>query len=263
MNTKLQNPPSLLLGVNIDHVATLRQARYRDDPDSPNAEPSPLEAALAAERAGASGITTHLRADRRHIQEADLHALKGVITTKWNLEMGNTPEIVAIALEMRPEDVCLVPEERREVTTEGGLDCRGRFSELEPTIRALQGADIRVSLFIDPDPTQVAAAANLGAEFIELHTGAFANAWGAARNAEFTRLREAAIQAAALGLRVNAGHGLNYKNVTAMRDIPGLHELNIGHSIISRGLVVGMEVAVREMLGLISPGACGDREPCK
>lgn len=258
----MNNPshPFPLLGVNIDHVATLRQARYRDDPQSPLAEPCPVEAALAAERAGALGITAHLRADRRHIQEADLRQLRERIATKLNLEMGNTPEILAIALDLKPEDVCLVPEERQEVTTEGGLDCAGRLQELAPTIEALRGAGIRVSLFIDPEVPQVEAAAKLQAEFIELHTGAFSNAQGQAQDAELDRLIHAAQLASSCGLRVNAGHGLNYKNVTAMRRLPGIEELNIGHSIVARSVSVGMETAVREMLALLSTERRGKEE---
>ena len=238
----------LSLGVNIDHVATVRQARYRETPESPNAEPDPVEAALAAERGGAIGITAHLRADRRHIQDADIFRLREVIGTKLNFEMGNTPEILAIALEVKPEDACLVPEERQEVTTEGGLDCVRGFDSLQPTITALGDAGVRVSLFIDPDFDQVSAAARLGAPCIELHTGAFANAKGDARNAELRKLVAAAQQAHSLGLTVNAGHGLNYENIKLILDVPHLEELNIGHSIVSRAMRVGMEEATRQML---------------
>lgn len=242
------------LGVNIDHVATVRQARYRELPDSPNAEPDPVAAALAAERAGAAGITAHLRADRRHIQDADIFRLKDAISTKLNFEMGNTPEIVAIALEVRPHDVCLVPESRQEVTTEGGLDCVGQFDSLRPVIRELQAAGSTISLFIDPDEAQIRASAELGAEFIELHTGAFANAAGAEQRAELERLNRGATLAHELGLRVNAGHGINYQNIALIRELPYLEELNIGHSIVSRALSVGMEIAVREMRALMNPG---------
>ncbi len=242
----------IALGVNIDHIATLRQARYRENPAAFNAEPDPVAAALAAERAGAIGITAHLRADRRHIQDADIHRLRAEITTKLNFEMGNTPDIVAVALAVRPEDACLVPEHRAEVTTEGGLDCLAHAAALRETIAALQGIGTRVSLFIDPDPAQVEAAAALRAEFIELHTGAFANAQGSAQQAELARLAAAAAQAHTLGLRVNAGHGINYRNVALIRTLPHLEELNIGHSIVARATVVGMEQATREMLAAMN-----------
>ncbi len=240
------------LGVNIDHVATLRQARYREMPDSPNAEPDPVAAALAAERAGAAGITAHLRADRRHIQDADIRRLRAEITTKLNFEMGLTPEIVAIALAVKPEDACLVPEHRAEVTTEGGLDCRLNHAVLHETILRLQDAGTRISLFIDPEPEQIEAAARLGAEFVELHTGAFANAAGGAQDDELFRLIAGAELADSLGLRVNAGHGINYENVAKIRRIPHLVELNIGHSIVSRAAFVGIEQATRDMLALLS-----------
>ena len=239
------------LGVNIDHVATLREARYREMPDSPNAEPDPVEAALAAERAGAHGITAHLRADRRHIRDRDLFRLKELIQTKLNLEMGNTPEILEIALKLHPQDVCLVPENRKEVTTEGGLDCIGHSADLRTTIRKLQDAEIQVSLFIDPEPAQIDAAAGLGAEFVELHTGAYANHTGEKREKELERLIRGAELAVTLGLQVNAGHGLNYTNLPPVLKIPSLMELNIGHSIVSRALSVGMERAVADMIALI------------
>lgn len=243
------------LGVNIDHIATLRQARYREDPNSPNAEPDPVEAALAAERAGAHGITVHLRADRRHMQDADLPRLQSAIRTKLNLEMGLTEEILGIALALRPQDVCIVPEGREEVTTEGGLDCLSYESELRSAIERLCAAGIRVSLFIDPDPLQIEAAARLGAQFIELHTGAYANAHEpSARQFEVDRLQEGARLGSALGLHINAGHGLNYANLHPILSMPHLEELNIGHSIVSRATVVGMETAVREMLALLGHG---------
>lgn len=241
---------NLFLGVNIDHVATLRQARYRESLDSPNAEPCPVEAALIAEAAGADGITAHLRQDRRHIQDADIFALRERISTKLNLEMGNTVEILKIALEVRPEDVCLVPENRAEVTTEGGLDCVGLFAELQPTVARLNEAGIQVSMFIDPEEQQIEASAKLGAAFVELHTGAFANAAG--KEEELKRLIRGASLAHSCGLRVNAGHGLNYHNVTAMFQVPHLVELNIGHSIISRAVTVGLQAAVREMKTLFA-----------
>ena len=237
-----------LLGVNIDHVATVRQARYGRNSSSINVEPDPVEAALAAERGGAVGITAHLRQDRRHIVDADIFRLKDSISTKLNLEMGNTPEIVAIALKVLPADVCLVPESREEVTTEGGLDCVTHRASLEPTLRAMRDAGIRVSLFIDPEPGQIETASALGVPVVELHTGAYAEATGAAREAELARLTEAARLATAAGIQVNAGHGLNYGNVGPILTIPKLVELNIGHSIVSRALFVGMEQATREMV---------------
>ena len=239
------------LGVNIDHVATLRQARYRETPESPNAEPDPVEAALVAERAGAVGITAHLREDRRHIQDRDIFSLRERISTKLNFEMGISEDIVAVALKVRPHDVCLVPENRQEVTTEGGLDCVGQIERLRPVAARLRDAGARVSLFIDPEESQLRAAAELGAEFVELHTGAYANARGAAREAELEALRAGAEIALSLGLRVNAGHGLNYENTAAILTLPGLEELNIGHSIISRAVTVGLAQAVREMCAII------------
>ncbi|MEI7865469.1 MAG: pyridoxine 5'-phosphate synthase [Chthoniobacterales bacterium] len=238
---------SLRLGLNIDHAATLRQARYACDADSPWAEPDPVALALVAERAGADGITAHLREDRRHMQDRDIFRLKEVLTTKLNLEMGNAPEIVDLALRVRPDDACLVPENRNEVTTEGGLDCLTHREALAPTIRALRDQGTVVSLFIDPDPAQIRAAAELGAAYVELHTGAFANATGAARDAELRRLAEGAALAREAGLRVNAGHGLNYDNVRELFAVPHLVELNIGHSIISRALSTGLSAAVKEM----------------
>lgn len=235
----------LRLGVNIDHVATLRQARYARDPDSALVEPDPVDAAIIAEMAGADGITAHLREDRRHIQDRDIFRLKESLATKLNLEMGNTPEILAVALEVRPHDVCLVPENRAEVTTEGGLECVANREALASTIRRLRDNGIVVSLFIDPDPDQIRAAANLKAEFIELHTGAFANAAGAAREDELRRLVDGATLAHGLGLRVNAGHGLNYTNIRELFAMPHLEELNIGHAIISRALTIGLAAAVR------------------
>lgn len=237
----------LRLGVNIDHAATLRQARYARDPDSMLVEPDPVAAALIAEKAGADGITAHLREDRRHIQDRDIFRLKEALATKLNLEMGNTPGILAIALEVTPHDACLVPENRDEVTTEGGLDCLANRDGLASTVRQLQDHGIAVSLFIDPDPQQVRAAAELKAEFIELHTGAFANAAGQARELELQRLIDGARRAHDLGLRVNAGHGLNYDNIGDIFAVPHLEELNIGHAIISRALFTGLAAAVTGM----------------
>ncbi len=236
------------LGVNIDHIATLRQARYAADPESPNAEPDLIAAASACERAGAHGITVHLRADRRHLQDRDVFRLRESIITKLNLEMGNTPELVDIALRVLPEEVCLVPENRAEITTEGGLDAAAHVLTLAPTIARLQSCGIRVSLFIEPAPEQILAAKKLGADIIELHTGAFANAAGEARELELTRLRAAAGHATELGLQVNAGHGINYANIAQILTVPHLAELNIGHSIVARATVVGLERAVGEML---------------
>ena len=240
-----------LLGVNIDHVATVRQARYARNASSINIEPDPVEAALAAEQGGAVGITAHLRQDRRHVVDRDIFRLKESIGIKLNLEMGNSPEIVAIALQVLPADVCLVPESREEVTTEGGLDCVTHRAALEPTLKAMRDAGIRVSLFIDPEPAQIAAAVSLGAPVVELHTGAYAETSGSAREAELGRLIAAAQLAAEAGIQVNAGHGLNYINVQPILQLPKLVELNIGHSIVSRALFVGFEQATREMVTLI------------
>ncbi len=242
------------LGVNIDHVATIRQARYRELLDSPQAEPDPIVAALAAERAGAKGITAHLREDRRHMQDRDIVRLRESVTTKLNLEMGVSEEILRIALEILPDDVCLVPENRQEVTTEGGLDCCGQREILRPAIARLRGRGIRVSLFIDPDPEQIDAAADLAADFVELHTGAYANVSGTAAERELERLLAGARQAVKCGLRVNAGHGLNYVNTRPILALEGLEELNIGHSIVSRAVMVGIPQAVKEMCELI--GQC-------
>ena len=241
-----------VLGVNIDHVATVRQARYARNASSINVQPDPVEAALAAERGGAVGITAHLRQDRRHVIDSDIFRLKERIGTKLNLEMGNSPEIVAIALRVLPADVCLVPESREEVTTEGGLDCVTHRAALELTLRAMKDAGIRVSLFIDPDPSQIETAAALGAPVVELHTGAYAEASGIARDEEFGRLIEASLLAGEAGIQVNAGHGLNYVNVKPILGIPKLVELNIGHSIVSRSVFVGLEQATREMVALLS-----------
>jgi len=238
------------LGVNIDHVATLREARYREDPTSANAEPDPVAAALIAESCGATGITAHLREDRRHIQDRDIYHLRECLTTKLNLEMGIAPDIVRIALEIVPPDVCLVPENRREVTTEGGLDCVGYRQALSPIVADLRRQGTRVSLFIDPDFQQIEAAAALGADFVELHTGAYANRL----DGELERLVAGAERALQCGLRVNAGHGLNYSNVLPILALPGLEELNIGHSIISRAMRVGLATAVQEMFQLVHGG---------
>ncbi len=236
------------LGVNIDHLATLRQARYAGMLDSPNCEPDVIVAAGVCERAGAEGITVHLRADRRHIQDRDVHRLRETVMTKLNLELGNTPEIVQLALKILPDDACLVPENRREVTTEGGLDASGQMKMLAPTVQRLQSAGVRVSLFIEPAPGQIEAAKKLGVEMVELHTGTFANARGDEREQELARLRGAANFAHDLGLIVNAGHGINLTNLAGILTVPHLAELNIGHSIVSRAVFIGLENAVREMV---------------
>ncbi|MGV3533765.1 MAG: pyridoxine 5'-phosphate synthase [Chthoniobacteraceae bacterium] len=240
------------LGVNIDHVVTLRQARYAGMIDAHNAEPDVLAAASACERAGATGITVHLRGDRRHIQEADVFRLRESIMTRLNLEMGNTPEIIDVALQVLPEEVCLVPENRLEITTEGGLDAAGQRKHLEPTIARLQNAGIKVSLFIEPNEEQIDAAHAMHVEMVELHTGAFANAQGIAQDQELKRLRLAATHAQDRGLQVNAGHGINYTNIELIRTVPHLADLNIGHSIVARAVFVGLEDAVAEMIHLMN-----------
>lgn len=243
----------LRFGVNIDHVATLRQARYATMPESKNAEPDPIVAASICERAGAGGIVTHLRSDRRHIQDRDIERLRQNLMTKLNLEMGNTEEIVDIALRIRPEEVCLVPEKREEITTEGGLDAVAQRKELEPTIKRLQLAGIRVSLFIDPNLEQVDAAAELGVQIVELHTGRLSNAFTEKiQKEELEQLRAAARAASESNLQVNAGHGINYKNISLIHHIPCLTELNIGHSIVARAMWVGLETAVKEMLAAMA-----------
>jgi pyridoxine 5-phosphate synthase len=239
----------LRLGVNVDHIATLRQARYATMPDSKNAEPDPVAAASVCERAGAGGIVAHLRTDRRHIQDRDIERLRASIVTKLNLEMGNTPEIVDAALRIVPDEVCLVPEKREEITTEGGLDVVTHGKELESTIKRLQTAGIRVSLFVDPTLEQIDAAGELGVEMVELHTGKLANAFTEKiEKEELENLREAARCASELNLQVNAGHGINYTNIELIHKIPHLTELNIGHSIVSRSIAVGLDRAVREMI---------------
>ena len=237
----------LKLGVNIDHVATLREARYRG---RAHGEPCPVEAALQCEAAGAHGITAHLREDRRHIQDRDIWRLREAIRTRLNLEMANVPEIVAIALKLKPDIVCLVPERRLEVTTEGGLDVVANEQALTETRKQLNDEGIEVSLFIAPDPQQIESAAQTGSQFIELHTGQFAEHVNddASREVELQRLIAAARQARALGLQINAGHGLNYVNLPLLHRVPHLVELNIGHSIVSRAIAVGLENAVRQML---------------
>jgi pyridoxine 5-phosphate synthase len=234
----------IALGVNIDHVATLRQARRIDYPD-------PIHAALLAEQSGADSITLHLREDRRHIQDRDVTLLRRLLQTRMNLEMAVTAEMVRIAGEVRPQDCCLVPESRAEVTTEGGLDVRAQEARIEEACGALAAAGVRVSLFIDPDTAQIEAARRVGAPVIELHTGTYANAAGAARAHELERVRSAAALGASLGLVVNAGHGLNYHNVEPIAAIREIVELNIGHAIIARAVFDGLPKAVREMKDLM------------
>lgn len=234
----------IALGVNIDHVATLRQARRARYPD-------PLSAALMAEEAGADSITLHLREDRRHIQDRDVVVMREALQTRMNLEMAVTEEMLRMAQQVRPQDVCLVPESRQEVTTEGGLNVAGQSARIADAVAALAGAGIRVSLFIDPEAAQIDASRRAGAPVIELHTGAYAEAEGGARAREFERLRSAAQHAASLGLTVNAGHGLNYHNVEPIAAIAEIIELNIGHAIVARALFDGLAKAVRDMKQLM------------
>lgn len=240
----------ILLGVNIDHCATVRQARYREAATTCGGpiEPDPVSFALLAERAGADGITVHLREDRRHMQERDVWRLRESIATRLNLEMACTEAMIEFALKLKPDSVCLVPENRREVTTEGGLDVVANRERVADCVAAMSAAGIATSLFIDPDPSQIESAAAMKAPWVELHTGAYAEAYHSPRRAaEFHRLCKAASLAVESGLVVNAGHGISYVNVSEVRHIPHLHELNIGHSIVSRALFTGLEEAVREM----------------
>lgn len=233
----------LALGVNVDHVGTVRNARRARHPD-------PVHAALLAEQAGADSITMHLREDRRHIIDRDPFTFVTLMRTRLNLEMAATPEMLAIAQQLRPSDCCLVPEKRTEVTTEGGLDVIGQ-PQLQDAVAALASAGIRVSLFIDPDPAQVIAARELGAPVVELHTGAYADSHGVERARELERLRSAARQAAQLGLAVHAGHGLDYHNVQPVAAIAEIAELNIGYAIVGRALFTGMAAAVSQMKALM------------
>jgi pyridoxine 5-phosphate synthase len=237
----------LKLGVNIDHVATIREARYRGRGFG---EPDPVAAALHCEAAGAHGITAHLREDRRHIQDRDVWALREKIKTRLNLEMANAAEIVAIALKLKPDIVCIVPERRLEVTTEGGLDVVAAEQALTDTRKRMNDAGVEVSLFIAPDLDQIEASARVGAQFIELHTGQFAEHFPKA-DTEVRRLIDAANLAHSLGLKVNAGHGLNYINLPVFFQVPWVVELNIGHSIVSRAVLTGMEAAVRDLLAVM------------
>ncbi len=234
----------IALGVNIDHVATLRQARRVSYPD-------PIHAALLAEQAGADSITLHLREDRRHIQDRDVILMRELLKTRMNLEMAVTEEMVRIARQVQPQDCCLVPESREEITTEGGLDVAGQMTRVSAACEALGASGIRVSLFIDPDISQVEAARRAGARAVELHTGTYANGTGGARALELERVREAAQHAASLGLTVNAGHGLNYHNVQPMAAIAEIVELNIGHAIVARAVFDGLQRAVRDMKDLM------------
>jgi pyridoxine 5-phosphate synthase len=235
---------TIALGINIDHVATLRQARRGRYPD-------PIHAALSAEMAGADSITLHLREDRRHIQDNDVRVLRGLLKTHMNLEMAVTDEMIRIAGEVRPADCCLVPEKREEITTEGGLDVAGQIPRLTEATRVLGSHGIRVSLFIDPDPRQIEAAAQIGAPVVELHTGAYAEHEGAQQATELERLRAGARLASGLGITVHAGHGLNYHNVQPVAAIRDIVELNIGHSIVARAVFDGLAVAIRDMKQLM------------
>ena len=235
------NRSRLKLGVNIDHVATVRQARGTSYPDV-------VEAARLCELAGAHGITAHLREDRRHIQDRDIYGLRKSIRTRLNLEMANSPAIVRIALDVVPDEVCMVPERRQELTTEGGLDVAGQKGAIKATTRKLSGAGITVSLFIDADRRQIEAAAEAGAPCIELHTGRFCDASGRAAARELDRLVRGAAYAHELGLQVNAGHGINLQNIGGILEIPHLDTLNIGHSVVARAIFMGLRGAVREML---------------
>lgn len=239
------------LGVNIDHVATLRQARYAGTQLPIEAEPSVLAAAQAALAGGADSITLHVREDRRHMQDEDAFAVRREIPLPLNLEMGATAAMLDVALRLKPDFVCLVPERRQEVTTEGGLDVAGRAAELRELVAALAAGGIRVSMFIDPTPEQVQASAEVGAPMIELHTGCFANTVGAEHEAEVQRLIRAAECAHSLGLEVHAGHGIRLTNLASLNRVPHLQELNIGHTIIARSIFTGLTAAVQEMKAAI------------
>ena len=246
---------NILLGVNIDHAATVREARYRGlgQEFGPIVEPDLIEIALFSEKAGADGITVHPREDERHVQRSDVLKIREVLSTRLNMEMAATDEMMAFALAVHPDSICVVPESREEVTTEGGLDVVGNFERVKAIVSTAASAGIVTSLFIDPDSDQIAASADSGASHIELHTGAYANAYYLDNRAdEFDRLLVGAKQGIDLKLTVNAGHGINYTNIKEVRTIPNLHELNIGHSIVSRALFCGFSDAVREMKSLIN-----------
>ncbi|HVL77570.1 MAG TPA: pyridoxine 5'-phosphate synthase [Noviherbaspirillum sp.] len=249
----LLNPssPVIDLGVNIDHVATVRNARGAPYPD-------PVAAALLAEEAGADCITLHLREDRRHIRDADVEALRPQLRTRMNLEAAVTPEMLDFACRIKPEDVCLVPERREELTTEGGLDVVGRFADVKAACSQLQRSGIRVSLFVDPDPVQIRAAAEAGAPVIEIHTGRYAHAEGeAAVQAELERVTSAVMEGRRYGMKVNAGHGLHYTNVQAIAAIAEIEELNIGHAIVAHALFVGWQNAIKEMKAIMVAARLG------
>ncbi len=243
----MNSPQALELGINIDHVATLRNARGTVYPD-------PLRAAALAEEAGADLITLHLREDRRHIKDADLMALRPLIKTRMNLECAVTPEMIDIACKVKPHDVCLVPEKRAEVTTEGGLDVVGHFDAVKSATKKLMDAGIRVSLFIDPEEKQIQAAKDVGATVVELHTGRYADLDGADQAKELERIRKAAIFGKSIGLRVNAGHGLHEGNVKPIAAIAELSELNIGHAIVAEALFKGWQKAITDMKALMIQG---------
>ena len=243
---------SLLLGVNIDHVATLRQARYAMNPDAPILEPSILDAALEAKAGGADSITVHVREDRRHMQDEDARLVRREVDLPLNLELANTTEMVAFACDLKPDFACLVPEKREEITTEGGLDVVANMASLRKAVPELQAAGIQVSLFIDPDKHQIRAAAALGAEMIELHTGTFALTTGEEHEEEIKRLQSGANLGNSLGLQVNAGHGIHLENLKGLFSVKNLKEFNVGHTLISRSLFVGIRVAVAEMKNAMS-----------
>lgn len=246
----MTHPQRVLLGVNIDHVATLRQARGTRYPD-------PVQAAIEAEQAGADGITLHLREDRRHIQERDVRLMAEVLQTRMNLEMAVTDQMLDFAEDIRPANICLVPERREELTTEGGLDVAGNRARVQEAVERMAAIGSEVSLFIDPDPRQIEAAKRAGAPVIELHTGHYADTHGAEQAEALARLREGCIYARKLGLIVNAGHGLHYHNVEPIAAISGMNELNIGHAIIARALFTGLAQAVKDMRALILSASAG------
>jgi len=248
----IKNP--IRLGVNIDHIATLRQARGTRYPD-------PIQAAIEAEQAGADLITLHLREDRRHIQERDVLLIKDILLTRMNLEMAVTESMLNFAERIRPNDVCLVPEKRQELTTEGGLNVTGQMDKIKAAVQQLSAANVRVSLFIDPDLTQIDAAAQTGAPVIEIHTGCFADAKNdSVRKREYTRIVNAVSHGVQTGLQVNAGHGLNYQNVTDIAALKEIQELNIGHAIVARALFTGFSAAVNEMKRLMLTARCFDNQ---